>query len=161
MIVCADDLPAEGLTVDTSSEVGPLTYEGGLEIGVTGATLRARVIRSSQGIECAGRLVAMAMVPCSRCLEPYALPVVREFDVSYVPMPVGDGQGGAEIQIDKDDLDVSYLDRQGCFETADLVSEQIYLALPMKPLCAPDCKGLCPGCGANRNLEVCLCVPTA
>jgi uncharacterized protein len=35
--------------------------------------------------------------------------------------------------------------------------EQFYLALPMKPLCRPDCQGLCPVCGKNRNVETCAC----
>ena len=35
--------------------------------------------------------------------------------------------------------------------------EQFYLALPMKPLCRQDCKGLCPHCGTNLNTETCQC----
>jgi uncharacterized protein len=35
--------------------------------------------------------------------------------------------------------------------------EQMYLALPMKPLCRDDCRGLCPTCGANLNLAACGC----
>jgi uncharacterized protein len=31
--------------------------------------------------------------------------------------------------------------------------------LPMKPLCRPDCKGLCPQCGLNLNDEACSCAP--
>ena len=41
--------------------------------------------------------------------------------------------------------------------SAELMREQFYLALPMKPLCQPDCKGLCPVCGINRNRETCTC----
>ena len=35
--------------------------------------------------------------------------------------------------------------------------EQFYLALPMKPLCGNDCKGLCPTCGTNWNKGTCDC----
>jgi uncharacterized protein len=35
--------------------------------------------------------------------------------------------------------------------------EQFYLALPMKPLCRADCKGLCPMCGTNLNRGTCDC----
>ncbi len=41
----------------------------------------------------------------------------------------------------------------------DLLREQFYLALPMKPLCKNDCRGICPQCGANRNLTKCDCNP--
>jgi uncharacterized protein len=35
--------------------------------------------------------------------------------------------------------------------------DEFYLALPMKPLCKDDCKGLCPLCGANWNRDTCTC----
>ncbi|MDD5195443.1 MAG: DUF177 domain-containing protein, partial [Candidatus Omnitrophica bacterium] len=37
------------------------------------------------------------------------------------------------------------------------IREEVLLNFPMKVLCKPDCKGLCPGCGANLNNEVCKC----
>jgi uncharacterized protein len=40
-----------------------------------------------------------------------------------------------------------------------MVREQCYLAIPMKPLCRPDCQGLCPVCGTNLNIERCQCNP--
>ena len=42
-------------------------------------------------------------------------------------------------------------------DLADLLREQFYLALPMKPLCRQDCKGLCPQCGTNLNTDTCQC----
>ena len=35
------------------------------------------------------------------------------------------------------------------------------LAVPLKALCREDCKGLCPGCGRNRNRESCDCAALA
>jgi uncharacterized protein len=42
-------------------------------------------------------------------------------------------------------------------DLAEVMREQFYLAMPMKPLCKPDCQGLCPVCGGNRNRERCAC----
>ncbi len=42
-------------------------------------------------------------------------------------------------------------------EVDQLVAEQIFLALPVKVLCTDNCKGICPGCGANLNEEACRC----
>jgi uncharacterized protein len=42
-------------------------------------------------------------------------------------------------------------------DLADVIREQLYLALPMKPLCREDCLGLCPVCGQNRNTTPCTC----
>ena len=53
---------------------------------------------------------------------------------------------------------VSYY-RDERIELSQMILEQIVLALPMKPLCQPDCRGLCPQCGANRNQESCSCAP--
>jgi uncharacterized protein len=38
-----------------------------------------------------------------------------------------------------------------------MAAEQVYLEIPMKPLCSPECRGLCPRCGANLNTETCAC----
>lgn len=43
------------------------------------------------------------------------------------------------------------------FNPYDMVMELIDINLPMKPLCSPDCKGLCIHCGANLNIEGCDC----
>ncbi len=42
-------------------------------------------------------------------------------------------------------------------ELNDLVSEDIYLALPTRFLCNDDCKGLCPICGIDLNVNQCSC----
>ena len=41
----------------------------------------------------------------------------------------------------------------------ELLREQFYLALPMKPLCKDECLGICPQCGTNRNIAPCDCNP--
>ncbi|HKY34004.1 MAG TPA: DUF177 domain-containing protein [Candidatus Polarisedimenticolia bacterium] len=156
MIVRVGDLQPEGLSIDRSIQIGPLSMEGGLEIGVAEARLKALLTPDSEGLLCAGRIQATAMVPCSRCLEPYALHVDREFDLSYQPGPSA-AAAEPEVQIAAEDLDVAYLDPEGILDVGNLAAEQIYLEIPMKPLCSPDCKGLCPGCGANLNTEPCTC----
>jgi uncharacterized protein len=40
-----------------------------------------------------------------------------------------------------------------------MLREQFQLVLPMKPLCAQSCRGLCPECGANLNRTECDCQP--
>ena len=161
MFVQAGDLKPEGLQLELHPQIGPLDYEGGQEIGVAAAALKARLIPARGGMKCAGRFVATAFVPCSRCLEPYALPVDREFDLIYLPEPGEAGPEGMELQISRDDLDVAFLDPDGRLDVNNLVAEQIYLSLPMKPLCGEGCRGLCPGCGTNLNLETCRCEATA
>jgi uncharacterized protein len=42
-------------------------------------------------------------------------------------------------------------------DLCEFVREELYLQLPAKLLCSPECRGLCPGCGANLNHTACVC----
>jgi uncharacterized protein len=93
---------------------------------------------------------------CSRCLEPFRMPIDAAFDVRY--LPASDGEGDSEREVGEEDLDTSvYRDDQ--IDLNEVLREQFYLALPMKPLCREDCAGLCPQCGTNRNTGTCSCAP--
>ena len=61
-----------------------------------------------------------------------------------------------EVELEKDELGVLTIDGEH-IDTEPLIVEQILLELPMKPLCIPECKGLCPRCGADRNLVADCC----
>ena len=159
MIVRTADVVPEGLQIDLLPEIGSLSYSGGLEIGVAGATLRASVVPSRNGLLCVGRLMATARIPCARCVETFELPVDREFEVTYLPPPVQEEE--MELQITKEDLNVAFLDNQGSLDVNQLAADQVYLEVPLKPLCSPSCKGLCPGCGTNLNTDGCRCSKTA
>jgi uncharacterized protein len=98
---------------------------------------------------------------CSRCLEPFVMPVDREFDLRYLPAgaaePAAD-EDDEEAEVEDDDVAVTfYRDEQ--IDLNELLREQFYLALPMKPLCREDCQGICPHCGTNRNTAPCDCTP--
>jgi len=157
VIVRLDDLWRQRtglLEIDVPLELGPLSYQAGLAIDVAGASFTGVVEPIRDGLRCAGDVHATAMVPCSRCLEPYALPVDRSVDVSYVPrLP----DPGDEVQISREDLEVGFLRPDRTLDLREVVSEQIYLELPLKPLCSESCRGLCPGCGVNLNKEACTC----
>ncbi len=157
MIVRADDLRAEGIDVDLRLDPGPLSHEGELPIELGGARLTARVRPSREGLHCVGRMVASVRIACSRCLDPYALDVDREFSLDFLPSPRAGEGGDGEVHIGREDLDVGYLEAGGRLDMGALATEQIYLEIPMKPLCAPDCRGLCPRCGANLNVQPCGC----
>jgi uncharacterized protein len=91
---------------------------------------------------------------CGRCLEPFRMPVAAAFDLRYLPAAAMDT--AAESAIADDDLETSYY-RDDVIDLNELLREQFYLALPMKPLCEEGCRGLCPQCGANLNTGACGC----
>jgi uncharacterized protein len=104
----------------------------------------------------AGRLGTRLEVECSRCLEPFEVPVDALVDLRYVPHERNTGEGDQEVA--DDDLGTAYY-RDGMLDLIELMREQFVLALPMKPLCSDDCRGLCPQCGTNLNKAPCDCVP--
>jgi uncharacterized protein len=91
---------------------------------------------------------------CSRCLEPFRMPVDTRFDLRYLPASAMSTED--ERAIEEDDLETSYY-RDDQIDLNELLREQFYLALPMKPLCQDTCRGLCPQCGTNRNTGTCGC----
>lgn len=103
-----------------------------------------------------GRAVTRLELECGRCVEPFEVPVDARFELRYVPQP--EAAAGEEREIGEDDLTTSFY-RDGTLDVVEMVREQFQLALPMKPLCAMSCRGLCPECGANLNRSDCGCRP--
>ena len=103
-----------------------------------------------------GRVAGDIELTCSRCLDPFTLPVTTDFDLRYVPHTENLGEG--EREVEEDDLATAfYADEQ--IDLEQLIMEQLHLAMPMKPLCSDTCKGLCPQCGTNLNTGSCGCDP--
>src|SRR5689334_20954244 len=112
------------------------------------------IFKDKQQFRLVGRVKTTLELPCSRCLEPFTLPVDQTFDLRYQPHAQNTGEG--EREIEEDDLTTAFYENDE-IDLGQLMREQFYLALPMKPLCADDCKGLCPLCGKNLNRETCAC----
>ena len=93
-------------------------------------------------------------LPCSRCVEPFTMPVDQAFDLRYQPHALNTGEG--EREIEADDLTTAFYENDE-IDLGQLMREQFYLALPMKPLCREACLGLCPVCGTNLNQGACQC----
>ena len=96
------------------------------------------------GIVVAGRARAHWSGECRRCLQP----VEGDLDADVEELFVTDSEEGETYPIAGDHIDLEPLAR-----------ETLVLALPMAPLCRPDCAGLCPECGADRNRGPCGCDP--
>jgi uncharacterized protein len=91
---------------------------------------------------------------CARCVEPVPTPLSGEFDLIFRPQDA-DAEAG-ERAITLDETEIGYYEESG-LPLEDVVREQVLLSLPARTLCTEDCKGLCPRCGQNLNLETCSC----
>lgn len=94
------------------------------------------------GIFVTGTLSGRAELTCARCLKPFEDDFGVNVREMFSPDP-GD-----------DDYEISEL---GSMDPEPMVRDSVLLAMPFSPLCREDCKGLCPRCGADWNLEKCEC----
>ncbi len=154
MYIEIKEIGPEGLAVSRSVGAFRLPLGGGDSIQVDTVHLNGDLIREKDGISFVGRLETSAGLSCSRCLEEYSLPLDLPFDLFYTTEP--EGTGGADNRVDDDMVTRVHYDG-GRIDLQSLLSEQVYLGLPLKPLCRPDCMGLCPRCGTNLNAGDCHC----
>jgi uncharacterized protein len=122
---------------------------------------RAEVIHEHRGpkdivadIRLRGQFKGNFRVPCARCVEPVTIPLAAEFDLIF--KPVGADVEPPERSITAPETEIGYYQKDSLL-LEDVLREQVLLSLPVRTLCKPDCKGLCPRCGQNRNLEACSC----
>jgi uncharacterized protein len=101
-----------------------------------------------------GQLQTTLELPCARCLDPAVQKIDRKFDLLYRPQ--GTDAGREEISVTGAEAEIGYYQGEELL-LEDALREQVLLALPLRAICREDCKGLCPQCGKNLNLEQCSC----
>lgn len=128
---------------------------------VSPAVLGFTIHKDQDRFRLVGTLGTTLELRCSRCLEPFSLPVNASFDLRYLPEGAGlrDGEETEDGELDEEAASATFYG-DDAIDLAELMREQFYLALPMKPLCQPDCRGLCPHCGTNLNVDTCQCQET-
>ena len=123
---------------------------------VTPVELEFDIHKDKDRFRLVGRVRTELELTCSRCVEPYRFPIDADFDHRYLPGSEASTEQDREVA--EEDFETSYYaDDQ--IDLGELMREQFYLALPMKPLCSEDCKGLCAQCGTNLNTGTCDCAP--
>ncbi len=105
-----------------------------------------------------GSFEAVGDGACDRCSEPVTLRFGKAFHTILTPKG-RDRVGAASVELREEDLDVGYYDGTGV-ETNEILWEQVALELPVNLVCSEACRGLCPVCGKNRNLDACSCAPS-
>ncbi len=103
----------------------------------------AAVSRTPQGLLVHVHLEANTPQTCVRCLKPFQQRLVVDFEELYAFNDKSLTESGLRYP------------PTGILDLAPLIREYLILDMPMSPVCSPTCKGLCPVCGADRNLEDC------
>jgi uncharacterized protein len=120
-------------------------------LSITPLELSGEVARIDGGYALSGQLVYGGELECSRCLSPYPFREDETFSLLLYPRRPPTGE---ETELVREELDALYYD-DPVIALSPIAEERVHMALPMKPLCRPDCKGLCAGCGKDLNLGPC------
>lgn len=128
--------PGNFLEIKREFEFDDLEYRGDkIEIPAP-LNLELTVMLSDDTFTLTGKLWGELILSCSRCLDKFA----REF----------------QVQID-DEIRKNDLEDLKNVRVSELLQKNIFLSIPIKPLCSEKCEGLCPECGQNLNQGNCDC----
>ena len=151
MFIDINTLGSEGLAFDRSFHLRDL--EGPSRERLEDVTVRlcGSIVPAGAGATLSARVDATVSLQCSRCLELFDWTVRAPFDLEVRrseadSTPAGDEEAASIL-----------VAPEGKIGLEELATEQLYLNLPLKPVCAPTCLGLCPSCGTNRNVATCSC----
>ena len=156
------ELEKEPIEFDLQLEAGAIDFgQEAEQDGPLAAAGQAEVIHEHRGpkdivadIRLKGTYSGSFQLPCARCVEPVKIPLAAEYDLIF--RPIGADAGASERAITAPETEIGYYQKDSLL-LEDVLREQVLLSLPARVLCKPDCKGLCPRCGKNRNLEACAC----
>jgi uncharacterized protein len=151
MQIRVSEIPDDGLRLLDPAALGGVYPDPAWTLDAVDLSIERR----EEKVAIAGRFEATAQLACSRCLEPFVAHVEPGVDLQLVPQPRG---RHGQVELGRDDLEVDFYQGE-VLDVAGLLRSETALALPMKSLCRPECRGLCPVCGGNKNVTECRCEP--
>lgn len=143
------DIPEDGLTEELDLPVE--VREGA---GPETAHVFVKVKRFGKKVLAEGTVTITVSLNCSRCLKAVSYPVETKFSEEYNPAEDLDKE--EEQELTDRELDLSYYINDE-LDISGLIREQVLLSVPMKPLCAEECQGICLKCGKDLNEGACGC----
>ena len=160
MKVKVDELPESGRVIHFheseewfSSRIGSDQDASGVSLARS-LNVDLKIAPERDQVRLQGHLQTTARLQCSRCLDDFTVDLNDTFDLVLLrPLPA---DAPEEIVLRPQDLNTEFYDGVS-IDVDFIIAEQIFLALPQKPLCQPHCPGLCPTCGVELKHESCQC----
>ena len=112
------------------------------------------IVKSGDEYLARGRLQATVVLPCSRCTAVHEVPLDVELEERVALEQIDEPQAYQEAGADAGPIPVL---NGELVDLSELVRQWLVLHTPARSLCRPDCRGLCPQCGAELNQGPCGC----
>jgi len=112
------------------------------------------LLRLKRSVLVTGRADARTGQTCSRCLREFELTLPLKIEEEFVQSV--DVESGLPLEVAAEP-DTFTIDEKHIIDISEALRQYLILALPMKPLCQPDCPGLCPVCGRDLKEAECGC----
>ncbi len=112
------------------------------------------LMRTRRGILVRCSLDSEIELTCGRCLNSFRQPLKINFEEEF--LPTIDVTSGIPLP-QAEDTGAFIIDEHHIIDLTEPARQYALMAVPMKPLCRPDCAGLCPRCGKNLNQGDCAC----
>ena len=145
--------PENGFALQLEKPFSYFFNEGDGVNGVGNVKMDLAVTKAGDDIFVSGPAEATVKLQCSRCLAEYEMELAPSIEAPFFPHSAESTEGD-----EVDDGEVNYHDGEK-LDLFPLLHDHLLLAVPLKPLCKEDCKGLCPKCGADLNAGPCGCKP--
>ena len=137
--------PGAALPFERELDLSPVEWNGQRPFANT-VHITGRVRNMAGAMLLGAKLSCVLSLVCDRCARPFE----REKTVEYETLLASELANGESD-------DIVLLDADGTLDLDALMEEVFLLEMDTKNLCSEDCKGLCPGCGADLNREPCRC----
>jgi uncharacterized protein len=154
MIIRVKDIPLEGRTLqfslgheEFSERLGPSSNINCLIDPVASIHLEV----NGKTVVAEGSVSGEFRAVCARCAEEMELKLNTRIEMVF--KPYRDNGGDEDVQL-------SFYDGER-LDLRPMAEEGLILSIPMTTVCSPNCNGLCPVCGENRNIRECSCRETA
>jgi len=146
-------IPLEGLTLEEEVNPSGLDLETDIVKFLEPIKIRAEVSKITNAVTVNLSLSGSMHLNCSRCLREFNVALKKILRLNYQV-------NKSEPIIDTSTSLECHGERSRTIDLNQDIREEIILDYPIKPLCNPDCKGLCPKCGKNLNEGGCSCAIT-
>ena len=163
VIICIDDIKEQGLSIEFEEK--PEDFPILEDITKTGESyfptvlkFRVRATRIKEFVEVEGRFDTKARLTCSRCLKKFDTTLGTNFFITYTreQPEATTSSGGEDSEISAEEAGlIMYSGRE--INLREALQEQVVMSIPMQPICAQACRGLCSRCGADLNAGGCDC----